>query len=306
MSSTFTNKENLLALAKLLASGEPVVFLTGAGLSVSSGITPYRYTSQAIWSNFVVEQGTRKTFKKDPEAWWNDFWLRTHEKQEFISAKPNPGHFAITHISKRCPNVRVVTQNIDTLHTKACLDPTRIVEVHGSLGKYKCVNQQLWKNNRLFVCPYSTHRVVLIPDLNQYALPNTSLEQGNLRVRVPRCPGCLDPLMPLTLLFDEKYQSHDGFGYARAERWFAKAKAIVFVGTSLSVNVTSEAINVGEKNGAELFNFNIMEDDTKMRGMRWILGKAEETLMELEKAVAQEMTKTGPDGKPRMRMCAWK
>lgn len=110
------------------------------------------------------------------------------------------------------------------------------------------------------MCPYSTHRVVLIPDLNAYALPGTSLEQGNLRVNVPRCPGCMEPLMPLTLLFDEKYQSHDGFGYARAERWFGQAKAIVFVGTSLSVNVTSEAISIGLRHGAQLYNFNVVED----------------------------------------------
>ena len=96
MSQQFNNKQNILELAQLLASGAHVVFLTGAGLSVSSGITPYRYTSQAIWSNFVVEQGTRRTFKRDPEAWWNDFWLRTHEKQEFMKARPNAGHFALT------------------------------------------------------------------------------------------------------------------------------------------------------------------------------------------------------------------
>ena len=158
------------------------------------------------------------------------------------------------------------------------------------------------------MCPYSTHRVVLIPDLNAYALPNTSLEQGNLRVRVPRCPGCLEPLMPLTLLFDEKYQSHDGFGYARAERWFAGAQAIVFVGTSLSVNVTSEAINIGEKNGALLYNFNIMEDQVmkdKFKQMMWVIGKAEETLPELDAAVAEEMTVKRPDGTTRLRLCAW-
>ena len=105
--------------------------------------------------------------------------------------------------------------------------------------------------------------------------------------------------MPLTLLFDEKYQSHDGFGYARAERWFGTAKAIVFVGTSLSVNVTNEAINIGEKNGALLFNFNVMEDSVmseKVKGMRWVVGKAEETLLELENAVGEAMTYYTIDG----------
>lgn len=74
------NKENIAQLAKILADGQFVVFVTGAGLSVSSGITPYRYSTAAIWSNFIVQNALRETFSKDPEAWWNNFWLRTHEK----------------------------------------------------------------------------------------------------------------------------------------------------------------------------------------------------------------------------------
>lgn len=66
--------------------------------------------------------------------------------------------------------------------------------------------------------------------------------------------------MPLTLLFDEKYQSHDQFGYHRAERWFQAAEAVIFVGTSFSVTVTEEALKYALKNDAELFSFNINHD----------------------------------------------
>ena len=38
------------------------------------------------------------------------------------------------------PNVRVVTQNVDRLHLKAGIDPSHLVEVHGAIGLYRCVN----------------------------------------------------------------------------------------------------------------------------------------------------------------------
>lgn len=111
--------------------------------------------------------------------------------------------------------------------------------------------------------------------------------------------------MPLTLLFDEKYQSHDGFGYARAERWFEHAQAIVFVGTSFSVTVTEEAVRISQRNQAKLFNFNIMVDEKmnerSKNQMYWIIGKAEETLVQLEEALGEEMRRANG----RMRLCAW-
>lgn len=90
-----------------LVSGAKVVFVTGAGLSVASGIAPYRGTPNAIWSNFITEWGTREKFLEDPKAWWNEFWLRTHETPQFLTAKPNAGHVAIASLSKVC-HVRVM------------------------------------------------------------------------------------------------------------------------------------------------------------------------------------------------------
>ena len=99
-------------------------------LSVASGISTYRSSSKhAIWNKFVTSWGTRKKFLDNPVEWsvrytsstafnstnsnhfsninilfdwtysrWNKFWLRTHETPEFLSAKPNAGHLAISHI----------------------------------------------------------------------------------------------------------------------------------------------------------------------------------------------------------------
>ncbi|KAH0575646.1 NAD-dependent deacytelase Sir2 [Spironucleus salmonicida] len=285
------NQNHIEQLVDILISGQTVVFLTGAGLSVSSGITPYRYSSQAIWSKFIQDQGTRKQFKRDPASYWNDFWLRTHEKSEFLKAKPNPGHFAISAILRLCPNTRIVTQNIDTLHTKAGVDQDRLAEVHGSLGKYKCINNR---------CQIATSKYASIRSLDDLAIDNTSMKAGNLRIRPPRCPICQAPMMPLTLMFDENYNSHDMFGYSKAERWFQKAAAIVFVGTSLSVRITSDAVRLSERNKAQYFNFNVMDDD-RVQNQKWVLGKAENTLEQV-RTILIEKTRT-VSGKPRM--CIW-
>lgn len=46
-----------------------MLFVTGAGLSVASGIAPYRGSKNAIWSKFVLDWGTKKKFKKNPARW---------------------------------------------------------------------------------------------------------------------------------------------------------------------------------------------------------------------------------------------
>lgn len=65
-------------LAERLCSTQGrAVFLTGAGISVASGIATYRGDG-GVWANFVTEWGTRATFSRDPLAWYNEFWLASH------------------------------------------------------------------------------------------------------------------------------------------------------------------------------------------------------------------------------------
>ena len=68
------------SLVTSLLDGKNVVFVTGSGLSVASGIPPFRGKSNEGWEKFQTEFATRRRFKKDPLRWWNDFWLKAHEK----------------------------------------------------------------------------------------------------------------------------------------------------------------------------------------------------------------------------------
>lgn len=53
-----------------------------------------------------------------------------------------------------------------------------------------------------------------------------------------RCPGCGEASSPMSLLFDEDYDSHSFYDFEKAEDWFKEADAVVFVGTSFAVTLT--------------------------------------------------------------------
>ncbi|CAN0557698.1 unnamed protein product, partial [Ectocarpus sp. 12 AP-2014] len=61
---------------------------------------------------------------------------------------------------------------------------------------------------------------------------------GRSLTEMPRCPGCGEASSPMSLLFDEDYDSHSFYEFEKAEDWFKEADAVVFVGTSFAVTLT--------------------------------------------------------------------
>ncbi len=105
-----------------------IVFFTGAGLSVESGIPTYR-GSGGIWHEYNYEDyACQRAFDRDPERVW-DF----HDKRrEAVAAcEPNEGHRIIA-----AAGGTVVTQNIDGLHRRAGSES--VIELHGSLWRVRC------------------------------------------------------------------------------------------------------------------------------------------------------------------------
>jgi NAD-dependent deacetylase len=232
-------------------SNNIILLITGAGLSKSSGIPTYRSNAlssttdgnNATWSRFVYKWGTRRKFLKDPLSWYNTFWLQTHHKKEYLQAEPSKGHRYIADLCKKFSSIRVVTQNIDGLHLKGegAIENERIVEVHGHLTYYKCINEE---------CPtYATtiKNVKLDYDNNNSDCKTTSREKKNNKMKnilktVPKCSECSAALLPQSLFFDEDYESHPFYQYEKVEEWMEQSKAIIFVGTSNSVGITTNAV----------------------------------------------------------------
>ena len=252
-------------LARIIKSGCSVLFVTGAGVSVGSGVPTYRTGEDGIWNKYIYEWGTKEKFLSDPTTWWNDFWFKTHDIDQNRVLSPCAAHYAITDIMREFPNVNLVTQNVDRLHLKSGADPARVIEIHGALDVYRCSNR---------ACKYATEKCI----------EGVTFEKsGDGKVVPPHCPACGAYIMPMTLLFDELYSSHSFFRKKTFQEWLDRADVVVFVGTSFSVNVTLEVLRVAALWDTEVFNFNV--EPKRGYGIRNITGPSEVLLPELAKEV---------------------
>ena len=160
----------LTELAHAIVTGQRVVFITGAGLSVASGVRPFRTTSimkkgqvggtslPGIWNQVIWTTATRRSFRKDPLLWYNQFWIPQFHSYATTSSgssvtttkviRPNAGHRALLTILDTYPNVCQVTQNIDALQSHH----ERLIEAHGRMGLYKCLGDDDDDDNYAMNC----------------------------------------------------------------------------------------------------------------------------------------------------------
>ncbi len=109
--------------------------LTGAGISVPSGIPDFRSPGTGLWANVdPMEVAHIDVFKREPERFWRFYGQRFAALR---GKQPNGAHRALAELERRGVVEAVVTQNIDGLHRLA---GTRdLVEVHGSIGTSSCL-----------------------------------------------------------------------------------------------------------------------------------------------------------------------
>jgi NAD-dependent deacetylase len=125
-------------LAALLRGRQPCVVLTGAGISTESGIPDFRSPS-GIWAEVdPFEVASIDAFRRDPERVWAFYRTRI---RSLLAAEPNAGHYALGELERRGLVQAIVTQNIDTLHSRA--GSRDVVEVHGSIRTAVCL-RCLW------------------------------------------------------------------------------------------------------------------------------------------------------------------
>ncbi len=189
-------------LAALVRERQPCVVLTGAGISTESGIPDFR-SSTGIWADVdPFEVASIRAFHDDPERVWRFYARRIHVLGD---AEPNAGHHALAELERRGLVRAIVTQNIDTLHTRA--GSREVIEVHGSIRSAECLGC-LWTE------------------------PAGSV-LGQLEVRaVPVCPQCGGPLKPGVTLFGELLPPG---ALERATELVRTAGLVLVVGSSLEV-----------------------------------------------------------------------
>jgi NAD-dependent deacetylase len=122
---------------RLVGGADRVLVLTGAGISTDSGIPDFR-GPQGVWTkNPAAEKASQlSNYLGDPEVRRASWQARlTHPAWD---ARPNPGHSALVHLERQGKLHTLVTQNIDGLHELAGSDPTRVVEIHGTMRWVVC------------------------------------------------------------------------------------------------------------------------------------------------------------------------
>lgn len=113
-----------------------IVVLTGAGVSVESGLATFR-AEDGLWANHRVEDvATPEAFTRNPELVQNFYNTR---RNQLKTVEPNPAHIALAKLEEKWPGeFLLVTQNVDDLHERA--GSKNLIHMHGELKKARCIN----------------------------------------------------------------------------------------------------------------------------------------------------------------------
>lgn len=231
-----------------------IVVLTGAGISVASGLRPFR-GPDGIWEESDVAQlANASAIETHPAAVWGLFGpLRETAKL----AVPNPAHQALVQLENSLRSnqtLTLITQNIDRLHQRA--GSRNVVELHGSIFRTRCHN----------------HQCSLEPYEDDLTHTDT----------VPQCPLCSSTLRPDIVLFGEPIPLNEEWRVKRALR---ECDLFVAIGTSGTVSPASNYVRSAQYSGA----FTIYVNREKMNPpnpyfAQEVIGKAEEVLPQLFRA----------------------
>ena len=127
-------EDKIRAAAEIICQSRQTTALTGAGISVESGIPDFR-SRGGLWERFdPMEYGTIHAFRSNPKK----VWLMLHEMSLVLgSARPNAAHEGLARLQKMGLLKAIVTQNIDNLHQEA--GANNVIEYHGNSKTLSCL-----------------------------------------------------------------------------------------------------------------------------------------------------------------------
>jgi len=125
-------------VAAWIASADQVTVLTGAGISTESGIPDFRGPN-GVWT-----KDPSAVRLADIDSYLASSELRQQAWQERLhhpawEARPNAGHRALVHLERAGKLRALITQNIDGLHQAAGSSPERVLELHGTIHRCRCL-----------------------------------------------------------------------------------------------------------------------------------------------------------------------
>ncbi len=246
--------------ARLLSSARNVSVLSGAGISVESGLPTFR-GAEGLWRNVRAQDlATPEAFERDPSLVWDWYRLR---RERMGAVAPNAAHLGLARLEPRFEAFSVVTQNIDGLHQKA--GSRRVIELHGNIWRVRCF----------------THPAHRFGEAETNALEASA--QGE---KVPRCP-CGGALRPDVVWFGEPLDPENLEAAVRAVR---HATVLLVVGTSSVVYPAAALPGMARDAGAVVVEINPEETPLSGEAHLVLRGAAGVVLPELERLIDGETT----------------
>ncbi|MHA1768241.1 MAG: SIR2 family NAD-dependent protein deacylase [Candidatus Thorarchaeota archaeon] len=218
--------DDLLREAKeLVRKAAKITVLTGAGISVDSGIPDFR-SEGGLWKRYdPLEYATYESFQKDPTKFWT---MGKEIAETILEAKPNDAHMALASLEKQGKITGIITQNIDNLHQQA--GSTKVIELHGNYLRAVCT-----------VC----HAEYIGDEVHR------EVANGNIP---PRCQKCGGVLKSEAVLFGEPLPEEP---MAKAIELCKNTDLLIVIGTSLSVYPVAFLPQLAKNHGAKIILVNL-------------------------------------------------
>ncbi|RLI50357.1 MAG: NAD-dependent protein deacylase [Candidatus Thorarchaeota archaeon] len=222
---SMTADEDLRRARELVQNAQRICALTGAGISVDSGIPDFR-SEGGLWKRYdPLEYATYESFLNDPSKFWT---MGRELARVILDAKPNAAHYALAELEKRGKLIGVITQNIDNLHQAA--GSKRVIELHGNYLRAYCMSC-----GKVYVGE-AVHRRVATGEIP------------------PRCDECKGVLKSESILFGEPLPEK---AMSEAIELCRQTDLMLVVGTSLAVYPAAYLPQLAKDSGAKVIIINL-------------------------------------------------
>lgn len=209
-----------IAALRARLRGARVVAVTGAGVSVASGLPTYRGAEDSLYQDPErLRDCFASTLRRDPAR----FWARFIERRALLRrAAPNAGHLALAALERAAGGALLLaTQNVDDLHRRA--GSGGVVELHGNALLERCLDE---------AC----------------GAPAWRSESDDLAGATPACGRCGGPARPDVVLFGEGADAR--WEPLRAFVAGGPVDVVLLVGTAGVVEVPTQVVELARAHGA--------------------------------------------------------
>ncbi|MFN3411403.1 MAG: SIR2 family NAD-dependent protein deacylase [Exilispira sp.] len=239
------------ALDLLLKSKYPVAF-TGAGISVESGIAPFRGKT-GLYEKVSSRIFDLDYFYSSTKNCW--YLLLKFIIIPLLKASPNDAHLSLAKMQKKGFIKSIITQNIDNLHEKA--ESFNIIKFHGSADRFSCIRchknyklQQIFKEEILNLIEKDNIEEKIKKDKNYFY---DTINLSNIDFNVPKCISCGSIIKPDIVFFKEPIAEkvlNDSFIEAQ------NSDLLLIIGTSGVVYPAAMIPQIVKRNNGKIIEIN--------------------------------------------------